>query len=154
MVRYDIFKHLYDIGLGVSPGSARLPYACSDKPSYGRSIERLSEGVISMVGNDVRHVEPQLRLTRRGRAVVLGFLVLVASLASAVLFTTASRADEPPAGPPPTIVVQPGDSLWDIAAREMPRRDGQAAVAELRRLNGLPDYGVRAGDVLILPFGR
>jgi hypothetical protein len=40
---------------------------------------------------------PQLRLTRRGRVVVLAFFVLLASLASAVLFTTASRADSPPA---------------------------------------------------------
>jgi LysM repeat protein len=107
-----------------------------------------------MVANGVRHVEPPLRLTRRGRAVVLGLLVLLASLASAVLFTTASRAVQPPAGPPPTIVVQPGDTLWDIAAREMPSRDGQAAVAELRRLNDLDAYGVRAGDVLILPFAQ
>ncbi|MDT4991480.1 MAG: hypothetical protein QOH97_1372 [Actinoplanes sp.] len=38
---------------------------------------------------------PQLRLTRRGRVVVLAFFVLLASLASAVLFTTASHADSP-----------------------------------------------------------
>ncbi|XVV11421.1 LysM peptidoglycan-binding domain-containing protein [Actinoplanes sp. CA-131856] len=106
-----------------------------------------------MVSNGVRHVEPPLRLTRRGRAVVLGFLVLLASLASAVLFTTASRADEPPAGPPPTIVVRPGDTLWDLAARELPDRHGQAGVDELRRLNGLSGYGVHPGDVLILPYG-
>jgi hypothetical protein len=36
----------------------------------------------------------------------------------------------------------------------MPRRDGRAAVAELRRLNGLSGYGVRAGDVLILPIAQ
>jgi LysM repeat protein len=104
-----------------------------------------------MVANQVRHAEPPLRLTRRGRAVVLGLLVVLASLASAVLFSTASRAEQSPAGPPPTIVVQTGDTLWDIAARSMPRRDGQAAVDELRRLNGLSGYGVAAGDVLILP---
>jgi Tfp pilus assembly protein FimV len=99
----------------------------------------------------VRHVQPPLRLTRRGRAVVLGLLVVLASLASAVLFTTASRADQPPVGPPPSVVVRPGDTLWDIAAQTMPRRDGQSAVDELRRLNGLSGYGVQAGDVLILP---
>jgi hypothetical protein len=125
-----------------------------------------------MVANDVRHIEPPLRLTRRGRAVVLGLLVLLASVASAVLFTTASRAEEPgvrPAGAQPAavqqagadqvaarpaIVVQPGDTLWDIATREMPGRHGQAAVDELRRLNALDGYGVHAGDVLILPFAQ
>jgi hypothetical protein len=99
----------------------------------------------------MRPTQPPLRLTRRGRAVVLGLLVVLASLASAVLFTTASRAEEPPAGPPPSIVVRPGDTLWDIAARSGVARDGQAGVEELRRLNGLSSYGVRPGDVLILP---
>ncbi|WP_240669679.1 LysM peptidoglycan-binding domain-containing protein [Actinoplanes solisilvae] len=82
---------------------------------------------------------------------MLGLLVLLASLASAVLFTTASRAEEPPTGPPPTIVVRPGDTLWDIAARTLPRGDGQGAVDELRRLNGLSSSVVHPGDVLILP---
>ena len=104
-----------------------------------------------MVTNGARSVHPPLRLTRRGRAAVLVFLVLVASLCSAVLFTTASRAEEAPVGPPPTIVVRPGDTLWDIATRATPDRDGQIAVEELRRLNGLADYQVSAGDVLIMP---
>jgi hypothetical protein len=106
---------------------------------------------IAMVGHDVRRIEPPLRLTRRGRAVVLGFFVLLASLASAVLFTTASRAGDPPSGPPPTITVRSGDTLWDIAARVMPGRDGQAAVAELRDLNHLDGYGLQPGQVLIVP---
>ncbi len=107
-----------------------------------------------MMANDVRHVEAPLRLTRRGRAVVLALLVLLASLASAVLFTSASRAEQPPSGARPTIVVQPGDTLWGIATREMPGRHGQAAVDELRQLNALEGYGVHAGDVLILPFAQ
>jgi len=104
-----------------------------------------------MVANGFRREETSLRLTRRGRVVVLGFLILVASLASAVLFTTASRAEGPPVGPPPTIVVRSGDTLWDVAARMLPGRDGRFADDELRRLNGLSGSVVQPGDVLILP---
>ncbi|MGX6602573.1 LysM peptidoglycan-binding domain-containing protein [Micromonosporaceae bacterium Da 78-11] len=107
-----------------------------------------------MVGNDLRHVEPPLRLTRRGRAVILALLVLLASLASAVLFTTASRADEPMSGPPPTAVVRSGDTLWDVAARLGPGRAGWDTITEVRRLNGLDGYVVQPGDVLILPRER
>ena len=104
-----------------------------------------------MVSHDLRRVEPPLRLTRRGRVVVLVVLALTASLASAVLFTTASRADNPPAGPAPTIVVQRGDTLWGIAARVLPGRNNQDAVAELRDLNHLPGYDLQPGEVLTLP---
>ena len=105
-----------------------------------------------MVTNDVRR--PPLRLTRRGRAVVLGFFVLMASLASGVLLATASRAADPDAGPAPTVVVQPHDTLWSIATRTAPRRDPYAAVAEIQRLNGLDGYVVQPGDTLVLPRPR
>ncbi|GAA2622129.1 LysM peptidoglycan-binding domain-containing protein [Paractinoplanes durhamensis] len=104
-----------------------------------------------MVAHDIRQVEPPLRLTRRGRAVVLVLLVLVASLASAVLFTTASRADDQPASAPPTITVEQGDTLWDIATRVRPRWDGRDAVAEIRRINHLDDSTLTPGQTLILP---
>jgi LysM repeat protein len=94
---------------------------------------------------------PPLRLTRRGRAVVLGFFVLMASVASAVLFTTASRASDPEVGAAPTVVVQPHHTLWSIATRTAPRRDPYAAVAEIQRLNGLSDYVVHPGETLVLP---
>jgi LysM repeat protein len=106
-----------------------------------------------MVSHDLRGMEPPLRLTRRGRAVVLVVLLVAVTLASAVLFTTASRA-ESSTGAAPTVVVQPGDTLWRIAARNMPRRDNQAAVAELRDLNKLPSYDIQPGDVLVLPRGH
>jgi hypothetical protein len=102
-----------------------------------------------MVTTDLRR--PALRLTRRGRAVVLAFFVLMASLASAVLFTTASRASDPDTGPAPTVVVQPHDTLWSIATRTAPRRDPYAAVAEIQRLNGLDGYVVHPGQTLVLP---
>jgi LysM repeat protein len=97
-----------------------------------------------------------LRLTRRGRVVVLTFFVLLASLASAVLWTTASRAENPPAGPAPTVVVQTGDTLWAIAARSDPGRSPHAVVAEIRQLNGFgaDDIAIHVGDTLVVPRAR
>jgi LysM repeat protein len=77
--------------------------------------------------------------------------VLMASLASAVLFTTASRASDPDTGPAPTVVVQPHDTLWSIATRTSPRRDPYAAVAEIQRLNNIDGYVVHPGETLVLP---
>ncbi|MGW4944302.1 LysM peptidoglycan-binding domain-containing protein [Actinoplanes sp. NPDC004185] len=111
-----------------------------------------------MVVTGMRRVdEPApLRLTRRGRVVVLAFFILLASLASAVLWTTASRAENPPSGPAPTVVVQPDDTLWGIAARTDPGRSPHAVVAEIRRLNGLGDeeIAIHAGDTLVVPRTR
>jgi LysM repeat protein len=104
---------------------------------------------MAMVTSDLRRAP--MRLTRRGRAVVLGFFLLMASLASAVLFTTASRASDPEAGPAPTVVVQPHDTLWAIATRVSPRRDPYAAIADIQRLNHLDGYVVQPGQTLILP---
>ena len=44
-----------------------------------------------MVSSGMRHAAPPVRLTRRGRAVLLGAYLLLAVLASVVLFTTASQ---------------------------------------------------------------
>jgi len=94
---------------------------------------------------------PPLRLTRRGRVVVLAFFVLMASLASAILLATASRADEREAGPAPTVVVQRDDTLWSIATRTAPDRDPYAAMAEIKKLNGIQGYVVHPGQHLELP---
>lgn len=92
-----------------------------------------------------------LRLTRRGRVVVLAFFILLASLASAVLWTTASRADQSPVGSAPTVVVRQGDTLWGIAARVAPDRSPRDVAREIRELNAMHDYYIYAGDTLILP---
>jgi LysM repeat protein len=75
----------------------------------------------------------------------------MASLASAILLTTASRADDPATGPAPSVVVQPHDTLWSIATRATPERDPYAAIAEIRQLNNLQGYVVHPGQTLELP---
>lgn len=92
-----------------------------------------------------------LRLTRRGRIVVILFFVLVASVVGGLL-ATASRASDP-AGEVPVdgVVVQPYDTLWSIASRAVPDRAPRPVIAEIRRLNGLPDYTVHPGEWLWVP---
>lgn len=93
--------------------------------------------------------KPRLRLTRRGRVVLLVlFLALAAGVI--VLAATASRAADPPRSAP-TTVVRPGDTLWSIADRHLPRHDRAAVIEEIRRLNDLDDYTVRSGQELALP---
>ena len=109
----------------------------------------------AVVATGVRPGRPApIRLTRRGRIVVLTFFVLMASLASAVLWTTASRADEPLGGPAPTVVVQPDDSLWSIAERVAPDRPPLDVIHDIRTLNGIETSYVHAGETLIVPRGR
>ncbi len=100
---------------------------------------------------------PRLRLTRRGRrllrvAVVLATLVL--ACVGFVLGGAVSRAGDGPAGPATTqVVVQPGQTLWSIAASTLPDLDTREAVARIADLNGL-DAGalVRPGQPLVLPL--
>jgi LysM repeat protein len=110
--------------------------------------EGLTMVTSQLVTSELRR--PALRLTRRGRVVLLGLFVSVASLSSAVLFTTASRASDPEVGPAPTVVVQPHDTLWSIASRTSPRTDPYAAVADLKRLNNLDGYVVHPGETLVV----
>lgn len=135
-----------------------------------------------MVATGVRPGRPApLRLTRRGRAVVLGLFIAMSIFASAVLWTTSSRADETSSGatkgsdrpgaaadarpvvsprskaygvrtePRRTIVVSRGETLWSIAARIDPTRDRRAVVAELTTLNGLTGTRVIDGQTLFVP---
>lgn len=100
-------------------------------------------------------VAPQVapvRLTRRGRIVLLLVLLALAVGLAALAAAPGQAAD--PAGPPPTTVVAPGDTLWSIAARSAPGRDPFRTIDEIRRLNGIRDYTVHPGQRLIMPRVR
>lgn len=96
-------------------------------------------------------VEPgALRLTRRGRRISRALLALAAALA-VLSVAVDSRADAGPDGPAPTVVVESGDTLWNIATSHAPRRDPYPVMAEIQRLNRMPDSTVRVGERLVLP---
>lgn len=92
-----------------------------------------------------------LRLTRRGRAVVLA-LALTVSI-PAVGFGGRAVASDP--GVPIEVsvhTVAPGETLWGFA-RELaaPGQDVREVVAQLRDLNELRSTGLKVGQTLLLP---
>jgi len=99
-----------------------------------------------------------LRLTRRGRAVLRIAVVLVLLLTVAALVLGLGRVARARPEPGPGVavryhVVLPGETLWRIAAVELPGVDRREAVARIIELNALPGAGVSAGQRLAVPAG-
>ena len=97
-----------------------------------------------------------VRLTLRGRLVVVGLLVLTVLAIAGVgrLGSSAAAADpsQPTSGPvADTWVVQPGETLWSIAQQLAPDVDPRDTVARILELNDLPDSSVEAGTSLFVP---
>jgi hypothetical protein len=95
-----------------------------------------------------------VRLTRRGRVVVVVALALAAAGVLVPFAATAGVAADEELGPAPVTVVRPGDTLWLIANRAAPRRSPIETVDEIRRLNHLHGYVILAGQQLVLPRTR
>ena len=93
-----------------------------------------------------------VRLTRRGRLVVLTLAVL-AILAIGFVLAGGSVATSEPGTPEPTrvVMVGAGDTLWDIAAGVADGGDVRAMVDHIRDLNALDSGMVTAGQRLLVP---
>ena len=96
-----------------------------------------------------------VRLTRRGRIVVL-LLGLVMALAVGVFLGAGSVATERPGTPAPShiVTVAPGETLWGIAAEAAAATgedDVRAMVERIERLNALDSGMVLAGQRLRVP---
>ncbi len=93
-----------------------------------------------------------IRLTRRGRLVVLAIAVL-AILAVGFVLAGGSVATDEPGTPEPTrvVMVGSGDTLWDIAAGLSDDGDVRAMVDRIQRLNALDSGMVVAGQRLLVP---
>jgi nucleoid-associated protein YgaU len=51
------------------------------------------------------------------------------------------------------VVVQPGDTLWSIAAAHYPAADPRESIQAIEALNGLSGPGIVVGETLELPPG-
>ena len=91
-----------------------------------------------------------MRSSRRIRPV--GRLAAVFALAAAASLWLAVVAHGGTAGQDSTtVVVQPGDTLWSIAAERYPADDVRARVHDIESANGLKSPLIQAGEMLQLP---
>ena len=74
-------------------------------------------------------------------------LVLVAALAVMLALSRVAWGGEAAA----TVVVQPGDTLWTIAADRYPGDDTRIRIDEIERLNNLASPVIVVGETLRLP---
>ncbi len=99
-------------------------------------------------GTSVRTVPwtpPASAFRHLGRWLLAGLLVVLAGwLLARVAF----------GGTPPeyqVVVVQPGDTLWSIAAAHYPAADPRERVEAIEELNGLGGPQISPGETLALP---
>jgi hypothetical protein len=103
-----------------------------------------------------------LRLTRRGRRVLLGLVMLVVIISAMLIWTgVAGGAQAPGPGVPARsayqgmtqVVVQPGQTLWSIAAAADPSVAPWTAVQQISDVNALNGARIEAGQLLWVPRG-
>ena len=90
---------------------------------------------------------PPLRLTRRGRIVVT--LLVAAGLALSGVAAAVQRAGA--TSEPRVVTVQPGQSLWGIASRELPDLPVTSGIVELQLANSLSSSQIHVGQRLVIP---
>ena len=99
-----------------------------------------------------RPAPSSVRLTRRGRLTVFVGGTALALGAFTWIAGPAVSTGEEHHQMTQTVVVAPGQTLWDIAAQVAPEEDPRDVIAEIVELNALADAGsVRAGQPLHVP---
>ena len=100
-----------------------------------------------------RAAAPHVRLTGRGKAVVLAIAVGVIGLLAIVLGPSSTATDT--AGAPQdttTVRVLAGHTLWEIAAEANPGGDIRATVDDIIELNALPNASaLQMGSEIAVP---
>ena len=120
----------------------------SARPSSRRSVAGPAARSVNSPGR-ARSTRAPVRLTRRGRLVLAGLLLVFAAAIVVVLASTVEAAA--PSVPPRAVVVHPGDTLWSIAARVHPRGSLTDTMLTIERLNHMPDGTVYVGQQLLVP---
>lgn len=115
---------------------------------------RTPVGRVVEAGAEVGDMVPRLRLTARGRkaiaaAVFLALVCLGGLVAAPPVIASVGEASTSVAVE--TVTVQPGQSLWAIAASVDGDRDIRDVLAEIQSLNGLEGVHVEPGQVLVVP---
>jgi nucleoid-associated protein YgaU len=96
-------------------------------------------------GYGIRPLRSARRMRPIGRLAAVTLLALSVSLWLAIVAHGGTSVQDA------TVVVQPGDTLWSIAAQRYPSDDVRARVDGIERANGLGSPVIEAGEILRLP---
>ena len=132
--------------------------------SQTRVVTHRRAAAQTRVTTRTRAVRPgAVRLTRRGRLVVTVLVLLAVSVPATLLWMSvagsvqaSSRGGTAPRSPYQgltQVVVQPGQTLWSIAAAAEPSANAWAVVQQIIEVNALNGPQVRAGEQLWVPQG-
>ena len=97
---------------------------------------------------------PRLRLTRRGRAVLLTLATAPLVVAATILGLSGGNANASLKASSATfsyVTVGAGQSLWSIAEELAPNADPREVVADIVSLNQLGSANVQAGERIAIP---
>lgn len=109
--------------------------------------------VLRQVARPVTRSTSRVRLTRRGRVVVVAVLaaLLLAVFAMGRGGTSQADAGGAAVAPMGVTTVHAGESLWSVAKRIAPDSDAREVVAQIRSLNEMGDSSLAVGQQLLLP---
>lgn len=137
--------------LGLAPGrSGRAPHP---RPAHLRLVTAgggaaggSPESARGVGSATTRAAAVPLRITRRGRLALTSTATLVVAL---VLLSLMGLIG--PAGATSSVVVQPGMTLSQIAAEQLPGVPLSQAVTDIQRANRLSTSSIAAGQELVIP---
>lgn len=91
------------------------------------------------------------RLTPRGRVVVALVWLVMAVVAALIVVTVPGDGSRAPVTTT-KVMVEPGETLWDLAGDVQPAADRHDTIAAIMSLNGLESASqIRPGDILLVP---
>jgi hypothetical protein len=128
----------------------RVPVARVQSAPAARRAPAVRSGAVARPAKRTAP-EPSLRLTRRGRLVLVVLPAILAATCSLIAVGGPLVPAEAAPAASRSVVIGAGDSLWSLAERLAPNADPRDVVAEFERVNGLHDAGVQAGARLVVP---
>lgn len=99
-------------------------------------------------------VKQPVKLTRRGRRLVALLAILPIVAVFFLMGTRGAQADSSAEATTSSVVVKPGQSLWDIAVNVDPNADPRETIWVIEQLNGMKTADVLAGQELIVPAAK
>ncbi len=103
-------------------------------------------------GGHARPVRSHLRMTRRGRAVLLGLVATpLVIVALAFGLNSGSATATSSSTPLSTITVVGGETLWGVARQIAPGSDPRDVIADIMSVNRLKSATIVPGERLAIP---